>query len=138
MARKQPPVEPKNPPTSVNEAQIFVVDDKEVLVQFAEAVLQSAGYQVRSFTDPKETLKAILQADTKPILLITDYDMGEMNGVQLIQAVHTDCPGLKVILLSGTVTEDFIKASPVKVNRFMAKPYQPPKLISIVAEVLAK
>ncbi len=125
----------ENRPSS--EALIYVVDDKDVLVQFAEAVLQSAGYQVRSFTDPKKTLEAILEAGRQPDLLITDYDMGDMNGLELIEASHGKNPGLKTILLSGTVTESFIKNSPTKVDQFLAKPYQPPKLISVVGQVLA-
>ncbi len=137
MARNQEAIKPENPsPKTTGAALIFVVDDKEVLVQFAEAVLQSAGYEVRSFTDPKETLKAISDAGSRPCLLVTDYDMGDMNGLQLIAASREAHPDLKTILLSGTVNEAFITKNPVKVNQFLAKPYQPPRLISVVAEVL--
>ena len=138
MAHNLTPVERDRPlgiPRS--NALIFVVDDKEVLVQFAEAVLQSAGYEVRSFTDPKETLKAMLHEGKKPDLLVTDYDMGTMNGLELIEASREALPDLKTIMLSGTISESFVEQSDVRVSRFMAKPYQPPKLIGLVTEVLA-
>jgi DNA-binding NtrC family response regulator len=136
MARNLTADEREIPSRIPSDALIFVVDDKEVLVQFAEAVLQSAGYEVRSFTDPEQTLLAMKESGVKPDLLVTDYDMGGMNGLELIAASCEAHPALKTIMLSGTISESFVNQSDVAVDRFMAKPYQPPKLIGMVADVL--
>ena len=115
---------------------IFIVDDNALLGELAGTVLKSEGYAVRSFTDPKEVLKAMKEADPKPVALVTDYDMGEMNGLELIVSSHKIHPSLKTVLLSGTINDSFVAKHPAKVHRFLGKPYLPTQLKSMVGELL--
>ncbi len=115
---------------------IFVVDDNALLVEYAGAVLKGEGYEVQPFTDPKAALKAMQEADPKPVALVTDYEMGEMNGLELIVSSHKILPLLKTVLLSGTIDGAFIAGSPAKVHRFLGKPYLPAQLKNMVGELL--
>jgi len=115
---------------------IFVVDDNALLGELAQTVLKGEGYAVQSFTDPKAVLKAIKEADPKPVALVTDYEMGEMNGLELIVSSHKIHPSLKTVLLSGTIDGSFIAGHPAKVNKFLVKPYLPAQLTSTVGELL--
>jgi YesN/AraC family two-component response regulator len=81
-------------------------------------------------------LKAIEEADPKPVALVTDYEMGEMNGLELIVSSHKILPSLKTVLLSGTIDGAFIARHPAKVHRFLGKPYLPAQLKSMVGELL--
>ena len=117
---------------------VFVVDDDVMLVEFAALVLESAGYQVRHFTDPKAVLEASDERpDPKPAVLVTDYDMKEMNGLELIVSSHRIHPTLKTVMLSGTVDCSTAPTNPARVNRFLGKPYEPAQLKNLVAELLA-
>jgi two-component system response regulator ChvI len=115
---------------------IFVVDDNALLVEFAGAVLKTEGYEVRIFTDPKAALKAMEESNPKPVALVTDYEMGEMNGLQLIESSHKINPALKTVLLSGTIDSSFIAGHPANVDRFLGKPYLPPQLRTTLGELL--
>ena len=115
---------------------IFVVDNNALLVEFAGTLLKGEGYEVRFFTDPKAALKAMQEADPKPVALVTDYEMGEMNGLELIVSSHKIHPPLKTVLLSGTINEAFIAGHPAKADRFLGKPYLPAQLKSMVGELL--
>jgi DNA-binding NtrC family response regulator len=115
---------------------IFVVDDNAMLVEFAATVLEEAGYNVRQFSDPKAVLRAINDANPKPAVLVTDYEMGEMNGLELIQSSHKIHPSLKTLLLSGTVDASIILTRVDDVHRFLGKPYQPSELQKAVAELM--
>ena len=115
---------------------IYVVDDNALLVEFAATVLQGEGYEVRIFTYPKAALQALQEANPKPVALVTDYEMGEMNGLQLIELSHQINPALRTVLLSGTIDSTFIAEHPAKVDRFLGKPYLPPQLKSTVGELL--
>jgi DNA-binding NtrC family response regulator len=115
---------------------IFVVDDNALLAEFAGAVLKGEGYKIRFFTDPKAALKALRESDPKPVALVTDYEMGEMNGLELIVSSHKIHPSLKTVLLSGTIDGTFIVGHPAKVHRFLGKPYLPAQLKSMVGELL--
>jgi DNA-binding NtrC family response regulator len=117
---------------------VFVVDDNALLVEFASTVLEAAGYEVRHFLDPKEALRAIHDANPKPAVLVTDYEMGEMNGLELIQCSHKIHPSLKTLMLSGTVDGSIMLTDKAKVHRFLGKPYGPEELQKAVAELMKK
>jgi len=117
---------------------IYIVDDQEMLLDLAEASLNSEGYRLKKFTDPGAALQSFLRAKSKPDLLITDYAMGHMNGLDLIEKCKAAHPTLKTILLSGTMGAEIILDTPVKVDRFMGKPYQPSNLAELVQKVLGR
>jgi len=116
---------------------IYLVDDQSVLLDLAELSLQADGYDFRKFLDPESALEAFLKARSKPTLLITDYAMGKMNGLELIEKCKAVKPDLKSILISGTAGAEIVVGSPVRVDRFMGKPYQPANLSELVRRVLA-
>lgn len=115
---------------------IFVVDDNALLGEYAVAVLQGAGYEIKSFTDPKAVLAALKTADPKPAALVTDYEMAEMDGLELIASSRKIHPPLKTVLLSGSVEREFISQLPGKVHKFLGKPYMPAQLKDTVGDLL--
>jgi CheY-like chemotaxis protein len=116
--------------------KVFVVDDNALLVEFAATVLTTAGYDVQSFSDPKAVLRAIHDTGPKPAVLVTDYEMGEMNGLELIQSSQQILPSIKTLLVSGTVDASITLSHTAKVDRFLGKPYDPAQLEKIVAELM--
>jgi DNA-binding NtrC family response regulator len=118
--------------------RVFVVDDNALLAEFAATILEAAGYIVKSFLEPKAVLAAMRAAKTKPAVLVTDYEMAEMNGLQLIDSSHKIHPALKTILISGTVDSSITLTHTAKVNHFLGKPYEPAQLKKMVAELMKK
>jgi CheY-like chemotaxis protein len=116
---------------------VYVVDDEPLLLDLAEASLAPAGYTIRKFADPAEALRSFARARPKPDVLVTDYAMGKMNGIELLEKCREQHPNLKCILLSGTVGAEVVLNSPAKVDRFIGKPYQPENLSELVRRVLA-
>ena len=87
---------------------IFLVDDQPMLLDLAEMSLQSEGYSLKKFTDPELALKAFLKARPKPVLLITDYALGKMNGLELVEKCKEAKPDLTSILISGTAGAEIV------------------------------
>lgn len=115
---------------------IYLVDDQPLLLDLAEMSLLSGGYKLRKFLDPETALESFLDARSKPVLLITDYAMGKMNGLELVERCKAVKPDLKSILVSGTAGAEIMLESEVKVDRFVGKPYQPTSLAEMVRRVL--
>lgn len=115
---------------------IYVVDDEQMLLDLAEMILEPAGFQVCLFQDPQQALKEYQAASSPPDVLVTDYAMGGMNGMELIRACKQLRPEQKTILLSGTVDENIYAQSPVKPDRFLAKPYQINKLVDVIHSLI--
>jgi len=114
---------------------VFVVDDEPALLELAEAILKPLGYQVCSFRDPELALKEFASAE--PDVVITDYAMGRMNGMDLIRECRRLNPRQKMILLSGTVDEHVFAEAAVKPDQFLTKPYQIQDLAEHVRLLLA-
>jgi CheY-like chemotaxis protein len=116
-------------------ATIFVVDDEPILLDLASAILQPLGFDVQTFRDPRKALRELPAA--KPAVVVTDYAMGEMNGLDLVRECRRVNPGQKMLLVSGTVDETIYGGLPVKPDRFLAKPYQVRDFVESVQELAA-
>ena len=83
------------------QARILVVDDHEEVREVIAAHLEALGYQpLRAATG--RTALAILGGNCTAFdLLIADYAMPEMSGVQLARAVRELCPDLPTIIVTG-------------------------------------
>ena len=115
---------------------IFVVDDEPMIGEIVASILDLEGYRSRVFTDPQKALAAFLETHPRPILLMTDYVMGPMNGMELIHKCRTAAPDLKTILYSGNVTEDITSIYVFKPDAFLPKPFLPATLLMLVQNVL--
>ena len=131
------PTENASRPGRKRKILIYLVDDQPMLLDLAEMALESGGYPFRKFEDPEEALRSFLAARRKPDLLITDYAMGKMNGLELMEKCKEAHPPLKMILVSGTAGAEIVQESPVKVDRFLGKPYQPATLSELVERIVS-
>jgi CheY-like chemotaxis protein len=116
-------------------AIVFIVDDEPMLLDLAAAILQPQGFVVRTFRDPRLAMEEF--PVVKPLVVVTDYAMGEMNGMDLIRECRRRNPRQKIILLSGTVDEGIYANDPVKPDYFLAKPYQVQTFIELVRKLAA-
>jgi DNA-binding NtrC family response regulator len=141
--RKKSPAVRKAKSSRVNKpkkviALIFVVDDEPMMGEVVEAILQLEGHQTRVFTEPEEALRAIEGEKGKLQLLLTDFVMPGMNGMELIEQAKKALPELRTILFSGNFGQDIMRYYPVKPDRFLNKPFQPKALTGLVKAVLAR
>jgi len=126
-----PPGRVAGPPVT-----IFIVDDEPMLLELAAAILEPLGYQVRTFSNPQAALEAYPAA--RPTVIVTDFAMGKVSGLDLIRECKRVEPLQKVLLLSGTVGENALAGSDIKPDAFLAKPYQIKDLVQSVQELAAR
>jgi CheY-like chemotaxis protein len=113
-----------------------VVDDEPMLLELGSAILKPLGYRVETFRSPETALRAFERAEPGPALVVTDYAMHSLTGLELASACRRIRPKQKILLVSGTVGPDILRDAPVKPDRFLAKPYQPKQLIEAVEAML--
>jgi CheY-like chemotaxis protein len=131
------PKEHKSGHAKTGGAVIYIVDDEPMLLELASAILQPLGYTIETFRSPETALRAFELADPRPALLITDYAMHSMNGLELAGACRRIRPKQKVLLVSGTVGPEILRDAKVQPDRFLVKPYQAKELIEAVRNTLA-
>jgi DNA-binding NtrC family response regulator len=92
----------------------------------------------RKFLDPDRAWQTFRRARSKPRLLISDYAMGKMDGLQLMQRCKEIHPELRTILVSGNVGAEIIVNTPVKIDQFLSKPYPPERLCALAVELIER
>lgn len=124
----------ESPNTTEKQPIVFVVDDEVLLLDLAEALLTPLGCCVRKFANPEDALREFPSA--APAVVVTDYAMGRMNGMDLIRECRRLNPHQKTILISGTVDGEVFAGAPVRPDAFVAKPYDISQLVTIVREMI--
>jgi CheY-like chemotaxis protein len=107
-------------------------DDPDVRGILGE-VLQTEGYVLHLANGPSATLR-ILEGKAEIDLLIVDYAMPEMNGLELIQEACQRRPSLKTLLITGDVGALSGGISRVPL---LSKPFGPTELAQRVSGILA-
>ena len=79
--------------------RILVVDDDEAVRRFMVESLQSLGYSVHEAADGEAGLRVLV--GSRPDLIIVDYAMPGMTGVDLVLRARAVAPGVPVILATG-------------------------------------
>lgn len=91
---------PADPP------HILYLDDDDTLVFLVRRLLERRGYRVTAFTDQQQAIKAVSEAPQQYHLLLTDYNMPGMSGLDVARAVLAIAPELPVAVASGYITDE--------------------------------
>jgi len=112
-------------------SKILVIDDDSIIRTLLSNSLGKAGYEVLTAADGESGLE-IINKD-KPDLVVTDYQMPGMSGIDLITEVLKKQPGLPVILLTahGDVALT-IRSIQVGAYDFIEKPIQMQELLEAI------
>jgi putative nucleotidyltransferase with HDIG domain len=110
-----------------SEGVVFVVDNDRTSGTLNSGILKGVGYKVRQFTTPQEALAELRKAS--PTILVTDFAMGGMSGLELAQAAQEHDPDIAVILLTGSGDEATAQAAlRMGVSDYIKKPPEPESL----------
>ena len=118
---------------------VLVVDDDPVLAQLVAFRLGRMGLQVSVESDGEAGLAAV--RDLRPDLVVLDWLMPRMNGLEVCRAVRTDAdPDLArtpVLLLTAKAQEpDLERGFAAGATDFVAKPFSTRELVSRVTAAL--
>ena len=117
---------------------ILVADDESHILNVVSLKLTNAGYTVFTAVDGQEALE--LATAQRPDLLITDYHMPQLSGLELCQRLRQNpaTAGIPTIML--TARGYSLEPSDTEqngINCMLSKPFSPRQLLATVNEMLA-
>ncbi|MDP9085231.1 MAG: response regulator, partial [Pseudomonadota bacterium] len=115
-------------------ATILLVDDEELVREGTAEMLRDIGYQLLTAASGGEAL-SLLRADNGIELIVSDYLMPGMNGVDLIQRARSIAPEVPALLITGYSN---IASGPGAELPRLAKPFRQVDLAARVAELLGQ
>jgi PAS domain S-box-containing protein len=113
---------------------VLLVEDNDLVRNFADGLLADLGYRVTSVASADEALARL--ADGGIDLVLTDIVMPGVNGIELARRINAARPGLPVLLATG-YSDDVLKGAAAEF-RVIAKPYGPVELAEAIAAALGE
>jgi len=118
---------------------VLVVDDSDTTRQLLRAMLEPQGYVVSEAVDGVQAL-AVLRTATEPMVVALDYQMPNLDGAGVLDAVAQEGGALarhEFLVLSANVAtfpESFIELLRHLSIRILSKPIDRPLLLAVVAQ----
>jgi CheY-like chemotaxis protein len=115
---------------------IVVADDEDPIRALFTRILKGAGYSV---TPVDSGMAAFRVLQTEPVdLLVLDLSMPAPDGFELLKQLHTHKPQLKILVVSGVLQGNLLKAAEiVGATATLAKTEAPRLLVPLVQSILA-
>ncbi len=117
---------------------ILIVDDSATMLMSVKSNLEMHGFKVETAGDGVQALNK-LKTGTKPDLIITDVNMPNMGGLELIQNIRTLAGFRFTPILTLTTESQAVKRDEAKklgATGWLVKPVDGAELIKIIKQVL--
>jgi CheY-like chemotaxis protein len=123
----------------VKEKTILIVDDEFFIVNALSVKFRNSNYAVATARNGREALESI--RETKPDLVITDYQMPYLNGMELVEAIRSDesTSDIPIIMLTAR-GQSLLEEGNLSfgVNAFMSKPFSPKEMVRKAASLIGE
>jgi CheY-like chemotaxis protein len=119
--------------------KILVADDESHILNVVSLKLRNAGFEVVTASDGQEALE--LAISEHPDLIITDYHMPNLSGLEMCQKLKEDpaTAGIPAIMLTARGYHlDPKDTQQSGILRMISKPFSPRQLLATVNEVLVE
>ncbi len=93
-------------PTSKSVVRLAVIDDDKTLLSVFYELLRNSGYHAHFFSKPAVALSEITAVKGHYHLVMTDFNMPLMNGLEFARKLRESEPELPIIFMSGEVFSD--------------------------------
>ena len=119
---------------------VLVVDDYKTMIRIIRNLLKQLGFEnVEDAADGQEALEKMKNADQKFGLVISDWNMEPMTGIQLLREVRADAKMLDlpfIMITAESKTENVIAAKEAGVSNYIVKPFNAATLKAKLTSVI--
>jgi two-component system, cell cycle sensor histidine kinase and response regulator CckA len=111
---------------------ILIAEDDAEVRKFVTTILQDRGFSVIAAPDAKQALTRARNHLGEITILLTDVEMGKLDGFDLRERLLQERPNVKVVVMSGRLDDDFVARDfPV-----IRKPFSPAELLKAIESQL--
>lgn len=118
---------------------VLLVDDEKDILTVLEQMLGELSITVDSFTDPKKALESFQSNSTKYSLIISDFRMPQMSGLDFIKNIRRINSAVNIVVMSAfdpTRGEIDSAKSQLRVSEIITKPFNFAQFVNVVRRSL--
>lgn len=123
-------------PEQKKKTKIVIIDDAKFMRMLIRHVLEEeADFEIYDFANPVEALQEI--DNIKPEIVLVDYEMPEMNGIEFIEKFNPSAREIPTIMLT-TVTDVNVALRAIRLGAsdFLNKPFEKEELIHTIKKII--
>ena len=124
-----------------NDNYILLVDDEKDILDLFTEYLSSNGFNTISFQNPLDALEYFYKNQSNCYLIITDYKMPQMSGIDLIKKIRGKDTNskIKIILISAFIKDNlpYDKSYILTVDKILEKPVYLDRLKKVIQELIS-
>jgi DNA-binding NtrC family response regulator len=114
---------------------VLIIEDETILAKNIRLYLAQAGYDARAAESAEDGLRQM--TEFKPDIVLLDYQLPGMNGLDLLSELSRTAPGIKVVMLTGQGSVEMaVEAMKRGAADFLTKPVVLSKLKLVIEKVL--
>jgi two-component system chemotaxis response regulator CheY len=104
---------------------VMAVDDEDLMLKMIDFSLKAIGiHKIVTASDGVEALSIMSSLPKKVDLIICDWDMPKMNGLDFLKKIRAQNDDTSFIMLTGNVTRESVSAAvQAGANSYVAKPF---------------
>ncbi len=116
---------------------ILYIDDDEAQVFLIKRTLERWGYRVSAYLQQREALDVLLAGTARFDLVVTDFNMPGISGLEIARTIRDARPDLPVIVVSGYITDDLrAQAAAAGVRELISKSHEVEELRDVVQRLV--
>jgi DNA-binding response OmpR family regulator len=127
----------QDPASRVSPRTALVVEDEEPMRSILKCMLEILGFEVLVACDGMQAVKMHETRQPELDLVISDFGMPGIDGVETLATLRKTSPGFKAILCSGTPEADCLQGRSLEAYVYLGKPFRFQELNAAVEQVLA-
>ena len=126
---------------NIDNYYILLVDDEKDILELFTEYLSSSGFNTISFQNPLDALEYYYKNPHNCSLVITDYKMPQMSGLELIKKIREKDIDYKIktIVISAFIKDNlpYDKSYIITVDKILEKPVYLDRLKKVVQELIS-
>ena len=114
----------------LSKLNVLVVDDNDQALAVMQKILKKLGVEnIYSASDGKSALEFLTKGENSVNTILCDWQMPEMNGLDLLKEIRHRIPGMHFIMVTGKRDIESVQlAVRSEVDSFLCKPFTPQQL----------
>ena len=115
---------------------ILIVEDESQVRTLLELVLSTEGFDVIEAEDGARALTILRKRRGRVAAVLTDIDMGRMNGIELAESVKAEFPTIPILFISALPVPPAELERLVPGSAFVSKPFDGAALVKTVRKLI--
>ncbi len=125
-------------PACPGSGRVLLIDDEDIVLRITKRLIERLGYQATTFSRAADAVAAVCADPYRFDVVITDWNMPEMDGLELARALTAVRSDLPIVLVSGNLARSDAELTAANIHHHLEKPFTGASLSYVLDRALKR